>query len=493
VRERVCVLLAAIDILRGQGEALTIDRRAFYNQLYNTLQLVPLSVLYEGLAAGAGGGSSGSNAAAPGGDEESEADMLLEAQRALDAVRISQLGWEASPGGSSSSSVQQQQQPTAVLLMRCLEQQLLGVKQTDMARLAAFAKRLAALMISSNVSEALGASCLLWRLKKRYPKLVCLLEWEGGAPVGGQQYEPYCEDPSEAGAMAAALWELPLLSQHYHPHVAAAAKLLLTLTPGSGRSRPQGADGSIGDDTAAAVGSGGRVGAGIGAVTGVIAGAMGPQQVSAEYEVVRRGGFRPGPQVPGKGKGAGAGGGSSRAQLAARTAAAAGPMTHALLAAVQQQESAAAAAAGGDGRAAAVAAAAADGAQPGGRKKRKQQQQQSAAAEASLQQQQRVAAAFDGADLQAVAQAVEQQYRLSRQYQQNQQLRREAAVTARKVELFREHLIRKHQEQQQQQQQRKKQKVVASVAEKQQEKQQPKKQQQKKKPKTHGKAHAQQQ
>jgi hypothetical protein len=446
VRERLCVLLAALDILRGQGEALTIDRRAFYNQLYSTLQLVPLSVLYEGLTAG----SSGSNAQPPaaaaaavrGDADDDESELLLEAQRALDAVRISQLGWEVSPGSSSSSSSGQQQPPTAVLLLRCLEQQLLGVKQTDMARLAAFVKRLCGLMLNSSVSEALGAACLLWRLVKRYPKLVALLEWEGGAPVGGQQYESHCEDPSEAGAMAAAVWELPLLSQHYHPHVAASAKLLLTLTPGSWAA----AAGGEGDGEVAA-GGGGRAGvAGIGAVSSVIAGALGPQQVASSYEPVRRGGFRPGPQVPkglgGKGQGSGVGGGSSKAQMAARTACAAGPLTGALLQAVQQQYSS-------------VQQPVVNGGQQLGRKKQKQQQQQSGqdSALGIQQQQQQVLEALEGTDLQAVQQAVQLQYSLSKQYQINQQLRREAAVEARKVELFREHLIAKHQQHKRQQQQ----------------------------------------
>lgn len=38
--ERLRLLLTASDILRGQGEALTIDRRDFYIRLYDTLTLV---------------------------------------------------------------------------------------------------------------------------------------------------------------------------------------------------------------------------------------------------------------------------------------------------------------------------------------------------------------------------------------------------------------------------------------------------------------------
>lgn len=58
------------------------------------------------------------------------------------------------------------------------------------------------------------------RLLRKYPRLQSMLEWEGEAPVGGRPYNPGCPDPSEAGAMGSCLWDLTLLRQHYHPHVA---------------------------------------------------------------------------------------------------------------------------------------------------------------------------------------------------------------------------------------------------------------------------------
>lgn len=65
------------------------------------------------------------------------------------------------------------------------------------------------------------------RLMRRYPRLQSLVEWEGEAPVGGRPYDPSCPDPSEAGALAACMWELSLLRSHYHPHVAQAAASIL--------------------------------------------------------------------------------------------------------------------------------------------------------------------------------------------------------------------------------------------------------------------------
>jgi hypothetical protein len=227
LRERLGVLLAALDILKGQGEALTIDRRAFYNQLYQALLLVPLQLLHETgdipakLASKLAGHLAGNGAAAANGavdEDEQWADR--EDLQALQAVRASLLGLEVAAAEQQQQQQQQQQKgaagsvgtsssrdvaPTPVLLLRCLEQQLLGVKQTDMGRLAAFAKRLAQLMLSSSTPEALGCGCLLYRLMRRYPKLACLFEWEGGAPVGGRQFDADCADPSEAGALVAPL------------------------------------------------------------------------------------------------------------------------------------------------------------------------------------------------------------------------------------------------------------------------------------------------
>lgn len=178
--------------------------------------LVPLQVLYEGTESAAAAaapaavngfaaGIASAVAAAAAVDDAEELDA--ENRQAMQAARASIYGLEATAGqqhqqqatGSSSNSSSRDVVPTAVLLLRCLEQQLLGVKQTDMGRLAAYTKRLAQLMLAAGPSEALGSACLVYRLMRRYHKLVCQFEWEGGAPVGGRQYDPDCPDPSEAG------------------------------------------------------------------------------------------------------------------------------------------------------------------------------------------------------------------------------------------------------------------------------------------------------
>jgi hypothetical protein len=78
---------------------------------------------------------------------------------------------------------------------------------------------------------------------------------------------------------------------------------------------------------------------------------------------------------------------------------------------------------------------------------RQQQQQQQAAAVAAA------VAAADAVDVHGAEQALQEQYRLSKLYRRNSELRRELAMSAKKVEMFREHLIEKRQQEEQQQQQ----------------------------------------
>jgi hypothetical protein len=171
LRERLGVLLAALDILKGQCDALTIDRRAFYNQLYQALLLVPLQLLHEAgdipakLAGKLAGHLAVNGAAAANGpvnEEEQWADR--EDLQALQAVRASLLGLEVTAAeqqqqqqqkgaagsvSTSGSSSSRDVAPTPVLLLRCLEQQLLGVKQTDMGRLAAFLRESSYMWVQS--------------------------------------------------------------------------------------------------------------------------------------------------------------------------------------------------------------------------------------------------------------------------------------------------------------------------------------------------------
>jgi len=181
LRQRLEIMLTASAILRGQGESLNIDRRAFYAQLYAATLLAPLMPLLDDSSGGGrggrggggegrgsskqqqgGGGVSSSRGEDEGEDEEAAVDADIQIMAAADALTGGTFGL-TTPAAAAAALVQQLQpglqlgggalsqqrlpEPTAVLLVRCLEQLLLGVKQTDLARLAAFTKRLSTLML----------------------------------------------------------------------------------------------------------------------------------------------------------------------------------------------------------------------------------------------------------------------------------------------------------------------------------------------------------
>lgn len=47
-----------------------------------------------------------------------------------------------------------------------------------------------------------------------------------------QKYQPYASDPNLSGALASVLWELNLLSKHYHPTVSAMASSVSSISTG---------------------------------------------------------------------------------------------------------------------------------------------------------------------------------------------------------------------------------------------------------------------
>jgi hypothetical protein len=257
-----------------------------------------------------------------------------------------------------------------VLLAQCLELQLLLVKAADLGRVAAFCKRLYTLLLLVGVPEAMGCAALLLRLLRKYPKLNSLFEWEGGAPVGGRSYNPWSGDPSDAGALAAAFWELPLLLRHYHPAVAGAAKALMRMAPSTRQEEEGGGSG------------GGNL--------GVLGGPEGPAELAGVYSSVLRGGFRPAPAAP-----------PGRRQIGKAATAAAALRAAALEVQLEQQLQQELLGGGG------------------GKRKR-------------------LGGGAEGAE--EVESACRSYHRLQKRYKVNGDLRREAAVLAKKVLMFQEHL-----------------------------------------------------
>lgn len=250
--QRLRCLLTASEILRGQGEALTIDRRTYYNHLYSALNQVSLTPL-------------------------TEDDFLFEESDSRDEAPLPPAAAAAALSQHMAFVNDSSQVPT--LLARLLESMLLDSKLLDAARQAAFAKRAAGTAgAAGDTGTAMGLVCVLHRMMRRQPKLRGMLDNEAGGPSGYKAYRPDIEDPAEAGALSAPLWELSALAEHYHPHVAQAARDISVM------------------NIAAATAAAGRGGTGGG--SSVLPLGTTAVELAAQYSTVR-GGFRPPPKAPG--------------------------------------------------------------------------------------------------------------------------------------------------------------------------------------------------
>ncbi|CAL0328831.1 unnamed protein product [Lupinus luteus] len=119
------------------------------------------------------------------------------------------------------------------VLAEALKIMLCDDKQHDMQKTAAFIKRLATLSLCFGSPESMAALVTVKNLLQKNVKCRNLLENDtGGGSVAGTipKYLPYSTDPNLSGALATVLWELNLLSKHYHPTISTIASGISTMS-----------------------------------------------------------------------------------------------------------------------------------------------------------------------------------------------------------------------------------------------------------------------
>lgn len=112
------------------------------------------------------------------------------------------------------------------VLAEALKMMLCNDRQHDMQKAAAFIKRLATFSLCFESAESMAALVTLKHLLLKNTKCRVLLENDpGGGSVSGSvaKYQPYASDPNQSGALASVLWELNLLTKHYHPTISTLA------------------------------------------------------------------------------------------------------------------------------------------------------------------------------------------------------------------------------------------------------------------------------
>ncbi|KAG8638203.1 nucleolar complex protein 3 homolog [Manihot esculenta] len=119
------------------------------------------------------------------------------------------------------------------VLAEALKIMLCEDRQHDMQKAAAFVKRLATVSLCFGSAESMAALVTLKYLLQKNVKCRNLLENDaGGGSVSGSaaKYQPYASDPNLSGALASVLWELNLLSKHYHPAVSNMASSISSMS-----------------------------------------------------------------------------------------------------------------------------------------------------------------------------------------------------------------------------------------------------------------------
>ncbi|BDA51329.1 Nucleolar complex protein 3 homolog [Coccomyxa sp. Obi] len=215
-RMRLHVLLTASDILKGQGDALNVDRQDLYQALFSVLAAAPLGDLEPlrprpGAAAGdepdqAAGGRGGpagpSGRAAPAGEPGSQNRRR---------------GWNAAADASAEDL------PFEVLLVRTAHQMLVEQSRAlDTGRMAALALRVAATAQFMDTGGALGLLAVLERMLRQNHRLRGMLDAEPGGPVPPlpRSSDPHNLVEAARVSLGSQFWQLHALAAH-HPSASA--------------------------------------------------------------------------------------------------------------------------------------------------------------------------------------------------------------------------------------------------------------------------------
>eukprot|EP00741_Cyanophora_paradoxa_P013478 tig00020693_g13015.t1 len=211
-------ILAAFRTLAGQGEALNVDLKEYYRELYALL--MPLAWLPSG-AHGVGGTprTLGEDPSDGEGEEGEGGPGAREGGRRR-RRRAPAAGQQAGP----SSGAEGYMDRALRAALEALEVCLLDRRQVDLTRAAGFVKRLCTLALHVHPPEAVALLSLVQELLFKYPKAQQLLDSDH--PVAAGVYLPQVDDPEHSNPFSSTLWELSALQRHYHPYVARFAALV---------------------------------------------------------------------------------------------------------------------------------------------------------------------------------------------------------------------------------------------------------------------------
>ncbi|KAI8825104.1 CBF/Mak21 family-domain-containing protein [Fimicolochytrium jonesii] len=184
-----CVI-AAFQLLSGQGEALNLDLKDFYSSMYSQMMRLAMS---PGAALAIAG---------------TKRDKDRRERHAANTTEVVHMETR------SGSEIE--------LALQGFELLFYKKRAVPVERVAAFVKRLATIGLHLPAHATLACLAIIRSLIIRFPRLESLMDAEGR--IGTGVYRPLLEDPELSNPFATNMWELTLLLHHYHPTVRTLAK-----------------------------------------------------------------------------------------------------------------------------------------------------------------------------------------------------------------------------------------------------------------------------
>ncbi|KAF9141917.1 hypothetical protein BGX30_003778 [Mortierella sp. GBA39] len=215
-RTQLLCIVTAFQLLQGQGEALNIDLKAFYNAFYTSLLTVAMNPDIEGNIFEA-------------------ADVAAKEKERQKQAAKSQ--WK----GKNAKKVSGEEEVLVVLssdrelILKGFELLFFSTKgKIPVIRAASFMKRIAVASLQFPNKSMKDFLVIMKKLVQKQPQLDQLLTGTDEDRAGNGVYHPALNDPELCNPMAASLWEFELMKSHFDPKVRQMARELAAFTPSAG-------------------------------------------------------------------------------------------------------------------------------------------------------------------------------------------------------------------------------------------------------------------
>ncbi|KAF9195213.1 hypothetical protein BGZ50_005047 [Haplosporangium sp. Z 11] len=215
-RTQLLCIVTAFQLLQGQGEALNIDLKAFYNEFYTSLLTVAMNTDVEGNIF---------EAAEAAAKEKEKQKQAAKAQWKSKNVKKTTDDEVLVVLGSDRE-----------LIIKGFELLFFSTKgKIPVIRSASFLKRIAIASLQFPNKSMKDFLIIMKKLIQKQPQLDQLLTGSDEDRAGNGVYLPALNDPELCNPMAASLWEFELMKSHFDPKVRQMAHALAVFTPSAGQ------------------------------------------------------------------------------------------------------------------------------------------------------------------------------------------------------------------------------------------------------------------